>query len=118
MLRNMTAAFIAALASCAIATGGTRAQSVDDAFDCVIQPRAVIKIGSPAEGILREIGVRRGDIVEAGQVLARLDSSIEEAQVVSGEDDVLEMVAVGFDFLRGGHDLGFGCAGEMEHFPM
>lgn len=65
----------------ALAPGVTRAQSVDDVFDCVIQPRAVINIGSPAEGILREIGVRRGDIVEAGQVLARLDTSIEEAQV-------------------------------------
>jgi RND family efflux transporter MFP subunit len=80
-MRHDLALLIFAIGALAIAADGAWAQSLDNSFDCVIQPRAVIKIGSPAEGILREIGVRRGDVVEADQVLARLDSSIEEAEV-------------------------------------
>lgn len=65
----------------AAALSPVSAQEVGRTFDCVIQPRAVVKIGSPAEGILRDVDVRSGDVVEKDQVLARLDSSIEDAEV-------------------------------------
>ncbi|MFN2310247.1 MAG: efflux RND transporter periplasmic adaptor subunit [Gammaproteobacteria bacterium] len=48
-------------------------------FNCMIQPAEVVELSSAASGVLAEIGVDRGDRVQAGQVLARLESSVEEA---------------------------------------
>jgi RND family efflux transporter MFP subunit len=48
-------------------------------FDCVAEPAQRVKVGSAATGILREVLVSRGDVVKAGQPLARLDSTVEEA---------------------------------------
>ena len=50
-------------------------------FDCLIEPHAVIKVGSPVEGILAELTVDRGDIVKSGAILAKLESGVEEATV-------------------------------------
>jgi len=50
-------------------------------FDCVIEPRAMINVGSSADGILDEIAVDRGDHVEKGQVLARLEASLAKVEV-------------------------------------
>lgn len=46
-------------------------------FDCVIQPRQVIEIRSPIEGLLDKILVERGDSVRKGQELAFIDTSVE-----------------------------------------
>ncbi len=45
---------------------------------CIMEPKALVKLGSSEEGILREILVDRGDDVINGQVVAHLDSEIEE----------------------------------------
>jgi len=45
---------------------------------CIMEPKALVKLGSAEEGILREILVDRGDEVINGQVVAHLDSEIEE----------------------------------------
>jgi len=50
-------------------------------FDCVIYPSLVAKLGSPAVGLLKSVLVDRGEHVEAGQVVARLESDVEEASV-------------------------------------
>ncbi|MEL7463031.1 MAG: efflux RND transporter periplasmic adaptor subunit [Pseudomonadota bacterium] len=50
-------------------------------FDCVVQPNRTIVIGSPVTGILSEVEVSRGDRVEEGQLLARLESDLETATV-------------------------------------
>ena len=59
---------------------------------CVMEPRAVVRLGSSDEGILREILVDRGDRVASGQVVARLDSELEKINVelarVRAEDDI------------------------------
>jgi RND family efflux transporter MFP subunit len=60
------------------------AQSFDEAggaLDCTIEPRTIAEIGSPDEGIIEEVRVKRGDIVEKGQVLAVLDSHMEKLTV-------------------------------------
>lgn len=46
--------------------------------DCVIEPRSTVALGSPAEGILAEIFVSKGDKVSEGMPLARLDAEMEE----------------------------------------
>lgn len=52
-----------------------------DSFDCVIDPSATLKLGSPVAGLLSEVLVDRGDFVTAGQEVARLESGIDAATV-------------------------------------
>ncbi|MBL8700642.1 MAG: efflux RND transporter periplasmic adaptor subunit [Alphaproteobacteria bacterium] len=40
-----------------------------------------IKLASSVEGVIAEVAVKRGDLVRAGQVIARLDSALDEANV-------------------------------------
>lgn len=62
-----------------LATPDRQADPNARSFDCMISPNEVIDIGSDVRGRIREIGVERGDYVEAGQVLAQIESSVEEA---------------------------------------
>ncbi len=57
----------------------TRPNAVD--FDCMILPNEMIDIGSAITGRIESLEVERGDYVEAGQVLARLEASVERAAV-------------------------------------
>jgi RND family efflux transporter MFP subunit len=50
-------------------------------FDCMIAPSETIDIGSSITGVIESIAVERSSYVEAGQVLARLESRVEEAAV-------------------------------------
>ncbi|MDJ0852789.1 MAG: efflux RND transporter periplasmic adaptor subunit [Myxococcota bacterium] len=50
-------------------------------FDCMIVPYEVLDIGSAVTGVLDEVHAERSDYVEEGQVLARLEASVEEAAV-------------------------------------
>ena len=60
---------------------GLRSVSRDRPLDCLILPDLVVELGSQVEGILDEVSVRRGDLVKAGQVVARLESGVERATV-------------------------------------
>ena len=53
----------------------------DGAFDCMISPNEVVDIGSAITGLIDAIYVERGDYVEAGQMLAMLESDVEQAAV-------------------------------------
>lgn len=53
----------------------------DQAFDCMVQPSEIVEIGSAVTGLIQELQVERGDYVEAGQILATLESSVEESAV-------------------------------------
>jgi RND family efflux transporter MFP subunit len=48
-------------------------------LDCFIEPYIIVDVGSGVTGIIEELTVDRGDFVEKGQVLVRLDSRVEEA---------------------------------------
>ncbi|GGO87574.1 hypothetical protein GCM10011348_41080 [Marinobacterium nitratireducens] len=50
-------------------------------LDCVIEPSEVADVSSAANGILSELLVKRGDWVEKGAEVARLESSVEQASV-------------------------------------
>lgn len=60
-------------------------QAETASFDCVADPAQRIEVGSPVTGILAEMRVGRGDRVARGDVLARLDSTVEEANVALAE---------------------------------
>jgi len=49
--------------------------------DCVITPQLVVDVSSATPGLLAEVLADRSDTVEEGQVLARLESSVESAAV-------------------------------------
>jgi RND family efflux transporter MFP subunit len=49
-------------------------------FDCVIEPRRVVELRSPVEGLIQRISVDRGDLVRQGQELAVLDTAIDRVQ--------------------------------------
>lgn len=64
---------VVALAALAQTPSGTFAAE----FDCVIQPRQVLEIRSPLEGLLERVTVERGDRVRKGQEVAFVDTSVE-----------------------------------------
>ena len=69
----------AALAALFLSTCAASAQ--DTRVDCVVEPAQKLKIGSATLGILKSVQVNRGAAVKAGDIIARLDSSVEEANV-------------------------------------
>jgi RND family efflux transporter MFP subunit len=56
-----------------------------ETFDCLIKPYVVVHVSSGVEGILETVTVDRGDLVKQGQVLARLESSAEQAMVARAQ---------------------------------
>jgi RND family efflux transporter MFP subunit len=64
-----------AVASTALATS----DSGGELFDCVIEPRQVIELRAPIEGLIQRIYVDRGDAVTEGQVLVELNATVERA---------------------------------------
>jgi membrane fusion protein, multidrug efflux system len=48
---------------------------------CVVEPRLVTQVGSPVDGVIERVMVDRGDVVSAGQVVAKLRSGVEEAEM-------------------------------------
>jgi len=50
-------------------------------FDCVMDPSEVVLVSSPTGGVVAETMAGRGDRVTRGQVLARLSSDVERANV-------------------------------------
>jgi RND family efflux transporter MFP subunit len=54
-------------------------------FDCLLEPRLKIKLATPVSGVLKEVVVDRGDIVRKQQVVARLESSVDQAMLELAE---------------------------------
>lgn len=52
-----------------------------DVSSCLVKPKHVIQLGSPVFGALAKVFVDRGDHVTEGQVVAKLDTTLEEAQL-------------------------------------
>ena len=48
-------------------------------FDCVIEPRKVIELRAPLEGLIEKVNVDRGQVVRRGQELVVLDTSVDRA---------------------------------------
>ena len=82
-------------------------RSTIPAVDCVINPYRVVDVSSPVAGVIEKLLVDRSQQVSAGQVIARMESSVERANVdlaryrASVESEVeLGMVNINFDRLR------------------
>jgi RND family efflux transporter MFP subunit len=64
------------------ATAGS-AQAVENDLDCLVEPRWTVVVSAPESAVVDSVLVDRGDLVEKGQVIAMLESSVEEATVAS-----------------------------------
>lgn len=51
------------------------------ASTCLLTPSMDVNIGTPVDGVLEVVNADRGDIVRAGQLLARLNAGVETAAV-------------------------------------
>jgi len=67
------------LALAALTLPTTSAQAAE--LDCLIQPSMVVNVSSPIDGLVERVEVDRGDLVKEGQILARLEASVQEATV-------------------------------------
>lgn len=65
------------VASSAVVAQVAKAQG--PAFDCLIQPKMVLKLGTPVPGLLSDVLVDRGAVVKKGDIVARLESGVEQA---------------------------------------
>ncbi len=54
-----------------------RAPLPTEELDGVILPFLVVELSAPTEGVLAEVRFDRGDVVAAGELMARLESSVE-----------------------------------------
>lgn len=77
--RRPAAMFVTLL--CAVAPAPAFAAT----FDCVMEPSLTVKLGSPIASIISKIEVERGDRVTEGQVVARIESSVEAAVVAANK---------------------------------
>lgn len=65
------------------------------ALGCLIEASATVDIGTSVIGVLTTIAVERGDIVKKGQVLAKLDGSVESAAVQLAQTRVNNQADIG-----------------------
>jgi len=65
--------------------------------DCIIMPRATVEVGSAVPGLIEELLVERGDRVEQGQVLGKLESKVEQATlaVAKARADMINEIKLG-----------------------
>ncbi|MBT8445689.1 MAG: efflux RND transporter periplasmic adaptor subunit [Gammaproteobacteria bacterium] len=67
------------LLSAAMLAGNAAAETDLPELDCLIEPEMTVELASAADGIIDKMLVDTSDMVEAGQPLAELESSVEEA---------------------------------------
>ena len=65
------------------------AQFAEQDFDCLIEPRVTTKVGASVTGLISRVLVNRGDVVKAGQLIAMLESSVEEANLALADTRAL-----------------------------
>lgn len=71
--------FVWPRACLAVAAFGFPLAAWANPYECLIEPNQVVEIRSPSEGLIEKVDVKRGDRVEAGQILVELESSVEQS---------------------------------------
>ena len=57
----------------------TQGDNLHAPMACLIEPFQVSELGSASAGVLSNVLVQRGDVVKKGQVVAELNTSVDEA---------------------------------------
>lgn len=50
---------------------------------CLIEPDQIVRLSTPVAGIVAQVNIDRGDVVQAGQILARLDTTLEDIELTA-----------------------------------
>ena len=79
--RQPAAATASSTTTAAAPQSGNRSKKIGDEMECLLEPFLIANVGSPVEGTLSQVLVDRGANVKRGQVVARLNSSVENATV-------------------------------------
>jgi RND family efflux transporter MFP subunit len=74
--RSSLAVLLLAAPFPALASGVTA-----DVSTCLLRPRHLVQLGSPVFGVLAGVFVDRTEVVKQGQVVAKLDTTVEETQL-------------------------------------
>jgi RND family efflux transporter MFP subunit len=90
------------------------------AYDGLIEPYAVVDVGSPAEGIVETITVDRSSPVQAGQTLVALESSVEsravaKAKAAAAFDGDIGLQQTQLAFAKRNHDRVRSLAAVSKH---
>lgn len=72
-------------------------------LDCMVKPEMYVELSSPVDGVLESLTVANGDAITKGQVLAKLEASVDIAKVnlarqETMNDYVIESKKVELDF--------------------
>jgi RND family efflux transporter MFP subunit len=65
----------------ALALGSQISPSSAQTFDCIIDPAVTVGVGNAVPGLLEEVLIKRGDVVQKGQLIASLASDVERTTV-------------------------------------
>jgi RND family efflux transporter MFP subunit len=82
---SFSSTHLIALPIITLLTGALPARAQTAAIDsisaetCIIKPHVQIQLGSAVSGLLSAVLVDRGDVVHQGQIVAQLESSVEQA---------------------------------------
>lgn len=71
----------AALVDAALSRARPSDVVANDALSCLIEPHEIVDIGTSVAGVIASLPVERGERVQAGQLLAQLDTGVERAAV-------------------------------------
>jgi RND family efflux transporter MFP subunit len=83
----------------------TASPALAEDFACLIEPRQLLKLATPVQGVVAAVPVERGDLVRKGQMVAKLDTAVEEANLLiarlrATNDAEILGVQARLDFLR------------------
>ncbi len=91
LARNLTFGASLCVVACALPFAASALEA-----DCFIRPSETVRIGAPVNGIISEIIPERGAWVDAGSVLARLDTTLQDMGIRAARaraDDRAEIAA-------------------------
>ena len=81
ILGSVCGAFVFSVAILPIVGSSMASQEVLSDMDCVVEPSALVDIGSAVPGLLSDTFFERSDYVSSGTVMARLESEVERVSL-------------------------------------
>src|SRR3981081_3428985 len=77
-------------------------------FECVIEPQQIVRLASPVVGVIGRLDVDRGDVVRQGQIVGKLEDSVEAARLAlararAANEYIIKTAEARLRFLRRKH---------------
>lgn len=85
MRAKLSVAIVLLLLECVVPVAAEDAGLDMGEYDCVIEPKMTIKLGTPETGIIQSVNVDRDTTIKKGEVVAQLDSELQRAALELAE---------------------------------